>query len=239
MPTLYRVHERPEPLRVDGVSYRRIGIPELERLVGRGVFYGAAVSEAPAMAGQQVFVVGGGNSAGQAVLYLSRFAKQVTLLVRSPGLAASMSEYLIAELHSTRNVDIVYNASVVGGQSVEDSLSGVEIAQAPSGSTEVVPAAGLFVLIGSSPHTQWLAGTVQLDETGFVAVGADVDRTRLEDPERTPLPLETSVPGVFAVGDARRGSIKRVATAVGDGAAVVEIVHGYLAATSVPIRTGA
>jgi thioredoxin reductase (NADPH) len=222
-----------------GVSYRRIGIPELERLVGRGVFYGAAVSEAPAMAGQQVFVVGGGNSAGQAVLFLSRFAKQVTLLVRSPGLAASMSEYLIAQLHSTHNVEIVYNASVVGGQSVDDSLTGVEIAHAPSGSTELVPAAGLFVLIGSSPHTGWLQGTVQLDETGFVAVGGDVDRTRLEDPERAPLPLETSVPGVFAIGDARRGSIKRVAAAVGDGAAVVEVVHGYLAAAPVPARTGA
>jgi thioredoxin reductase (NADPH) len=221
-----------------GVSYRRIGIPELERLVGRGVFYGAAVSEAPSVSGEQVFVVGGGNSAGQAVLHLSKFAKHVTLLVRGPSLGASMSDYLIAQLDSTNNVEIVFNASVVGGRSVDDSLTAIEILHSDSGTTEVVPAAGLFVLIGSTPHTTWLEGTVQLDETGFVVVGADVDRALLADPDRTPLPLETSVPGVFAVGDARRGSIKRVATAVGDGAAVVEVVHGYLAAASVPVRTG-
>ena len=221
-----------------GVSYRRIGIPELERLVGRGVFYGAAVSEAPAMAGEQVFVVGGGNSAGQAVLHLSIFAKHVTLLVRGPGLAASMSEYLIAQLHSTHNVEILYDTTVVGGQSVDDSLTAIEIAHMSSGTTDVVPAAGLFVLIGSIPHTGWLEGTVQLDETGFVPVGTDVDRAALTDPERTPLQLETSVPGVFAIGDARRGSIKRVATAVGDGAAVVEVVHGYLTAAPVPTRMG-
>ena len=221
-----------------GVSYRRLGIPELERLAGRGVFYGAAVSEAPAMAGQQVFVVGGGNSAGQAALHLSKFAKQVTMLVREAGLAASMSDYLIAQLHSTRNVEIAYNAAVVGAQSVEDSLTAIEIAHVGSDAIEVVPAAGLFVFIGSSPHTGWLDGAVQLDETGFVLVGADVDRTALADPERMPMPLETSMPGVFAVGDARRGSIKRVATAVGDGAAVVEVIHGYLSAESVSIRTG-
>jgi thioredoxin reductase (NADPH) len=222
-----------------GVSYRRIGLPELERLVGRGVFYGAAVTEAPAIAGQRVFVVGGGNSAGQAVLHLSKFAAHVTLLVRGPGLAASMSEYLIAQLHSTRNVDIVYNAEVVAAQSVDDSLTALKIAHLSTGTTEVVPATGLFVLIGSSPHTGWLAGTVQLDEAGFVNVGTDVDRTVLADPERTPLPLETSEPGVFAVGDARRGSIKRVATAVGDGAAVIEAIHGYLTAAPAAIRTGA
>jgi thioredoxin reductase (NADPH) len=221
-----------------GVSYRRIEIPELERLVGRGVFYGAAVSEAPAMSGEQVFVVGGGNSAGQAVLYLSRFAKHVTLLVRGPSLGAGMSDYLIAQLDSTDNVDTVFNVSVTGGRSVDDSLTAIEILHTGTGATEVVPAAGLFVLIGSSPHTAWLEGTVQLDETGFVVVGADVDRARFGDSGRTPLPLETSTPGVFAVGDARRGSIKRVATAVGDGAAVVEVVHGYLAATSVPVPTG-
>jgi thioredoxin reductase (NADPH) len=221
-----------------GVSYRRIGIPELENLVGRGVFYGAAVSEAPATTGEQVFVVGGGNSAGQAVLHLSKFASHVTLLVRGPDLGAGMSDYLIEQLHGTRNVDVVMNASVVGGRSVDDSLTAIEIEHANRGTTEVVPAAGLFVFIGSNPHTAWLEGTVQLDESGFVFVGADVDRAGLADPERTPLPLETSLPGVFAIGDARRGSIKRVATAVGDGAAVVEVVHGFLNAAPVPIRTG-
>ena len=162
----------------------------------------------------------------------------MTLLVRGPGLAASMSEYLIAQLHSTHNVEILYDTTVVGGQSVDDSLTAIEVAHMSSGTTDVVPAAGLFVLIGSSPHTGWLEGTVQLDETGFVPVGTDVDRAALTDPERTPLQLETSVPGVFAIGDARRGSIKRVATAVGDGAAVVEVVHGYLTAAPVPTRMG-
>jgi thioredoxin reductase (NADPH) len=221
-----------------GVSYRRIGIPDLERLVGRGVFYGAAVSEAPAMSGAQVFVVGGGNSAGQATLHLSKFAKQVTLLVRGPSLGASMSDYLIAQLESANNVEMVFDVSVVGGRSVDDSLTAIEILHAGSETTEVVPATGLFVLIGSSPHTAWLDGAVQLDEAGFVVVGADVDRARLADSGRAPLPLETSVPGVFAVGDARRGSIKRVATAVGDGASVVEIVHGYLAETPMGVRSG-
>ena len=190
------------------------------------------------MAGKEVVVVGGGNSAGQAVLHLSKFAKHVTLLVRGPGLAASMSEYLVAQLHSTRNVEVVYNVSVVGGQSVDDSLTAVEVMRLDGGTTEVVPAAGLFVLIGSSPHTQWLDGTVQLDDNGFVLVGPDVDRARLADSGRTLRPLETSIPGVFAVGDVRRGSIKRVATAVGDGAAVVEVIHGYLADAPAPLPAG-
>ena len=136
-------------------------------------------------------------------------------------------------------MEIVYNATVVGGQSVEDSLTAIEIAHASSGTTDVVPAAGLFVLIGSSPHTGVARGNRPAGRSRDSSlVGADVDRAVLADPERTPLPLETSVPGVFAVGDVRRGSIKRVATAVGDGAAVVEVIHGYLAAAPVPIRTG-
>jgi len=214
-----------------GVAYRRLGIPALEELVGRGVYYGAAVTEAPAMAGRPVFVVGGGNSAGQAALHLAKYARHVTLLVRGTSLAASMSDYLIEQIRSTRNVDIVHRATVVGGTAVDESLTEIEMSHLDQGTTEVVPAAGLFLLIGSTPHTGWLEGTVQRDEAGYVLVGADVDRAALADPARTPLPLETSVPGVFAIGDVRRGSVKRVATAVGDGAAVVQLVHGYLAET--------
>jgi thioredoxin reductase (NADPH) len=211
-----------------GVAYRRLGIPALDELVGRGVYYGAAVTEAPAVAGRPVLVVGGGNSAGQAALHLAKYARQVTLLVRGPSLAASMSEYLIEQIRGAHNVDIVHRAAVVGGSAVDESLAEIEISHLDEGSTEVVPAAGLFLLIGSTPHTGWLEGIVQRDEAGYVLVGADVDRAALADPTRAPLPLETSVPGVFAIGDARRGSAKRVATAVGEGAAVVQLVHDYL-----------
>jgi thioredoxin reductase (NADPH) len=219
-----------------GVDYRRLGIPELERLVGRGVFYGATVSEAPAMAGRAAFVVGGGNSAGQAALHLAKFAQHVTILVRTPTLASSMSEYLIEQIHSARNVDVMYNVAVVGGRAVEDSLAEIEISRLDDQTTEVVPAAGLFVLIGATPHTSWLDETVQRDEGGFVLVGADVDRDASPDPSRVPMPLETSVPGIFAIGDVRSGSVKRVATAVGDAAAVVQAVRSHLAA--VPAGAG-
>jgi thioredoxin reductase (NADPH) len=211
-----------------GVDYRRLDVAELEAMIGRGVYYGAAVTEASAMTGRPVVVVGGGNSAGQAALHLSRYAKRVTLLVRAAGLAASMSEYLIEQLRSTRNVDIRYRGAVVGGTALEDCLAGVEVRDLDRGTTDVIPASGLFVLIGSNPHTGWLDGIVQRDDAGYVATGRDVDRSSTEVPDRTPLPLETSVPGVFAIGDTRRGSVKRVATAVGDGASVVQQLHGYL-----------
>jgi len=211
----------------NGVDYRRLGIPALEDLLGRGVYYGAAVSEAPAMAGSPVFVVGGGNSAGQAALHLAKYAHHVTLAVRSAQLAASMSEYLIAALESTRNVSIEYGVQIAGGSAVDGCLDVVRVERLDDAHVEARPARGLFVLIGSMPHTQWLAGTVQLDATGFVLTGRDVDRAVAG--ERTPLPLETSVPGVFAIGDCRRGSVKRVATAVGEGAAVIATLHAYLA----------
>ena len=212
-----------------GVDYRRLGLPDLEEMVGRGVYYGAAVSEAPAMAGKPVFVIGGGNSAGQAALHLAKYAKQVSLLVRSDSLAASMSEYLIAQLQSTRNVDIRYRTQVVGGAAVDGCLDSIELERLDGGGTEVCPAGGLFVLIGSRPHTGWLEGIVQRDDGGYVLTGADVELAAVPDPDRVPLPFETSMPGVFAIGDTRRGSVKRVATAVGDGAGVVQLLHGYLA----------
>jgi thioredoxin reductase (NADPH) len=219
-----------------GVDYRRLGVPDLEHLIGRGVYYGAAVSEAPAMAGRPVFVIGGGNSAGQAALHLAKYAKQVSLLVRGGGLAASMSDYLIDQLRSTRNIDIRYHTAVVGGAAVDDCLDTLDIQHLDSGHTEATPAEGLFALIGSTPHTAWLDGVVQRDAAGYVMTGADVVRELPGDAERAALPLETSLPGVFAIGDTRRGSVKRVATAVGDGAGVVQLLHGYLAEQ--PVRIG-
>jgi thioredoxin reductase (NADPH) len=217
-----------------GVDYRRLDVPELESLVGRGVFYGAAVAEAPSMTGQEVYVVGGGNSAGQAALHLARYARQVTLLVRGPSLAASMSDYLIAQLEATRNVAIRYHAAVVGGREADGCLAGLTLGDTradPRGDeAEEVPAAGLFVLIGSVPRTAWLPDEVMRDEAGFVRTGPDPADAAGMAQGRARLPLETSMPGVFAVGDVRAGSIKRVATAVGDGATVIALLHGYLAA---------
>jgi thioredoxin reductase (NADPH) len=147
----------------NGADYRRLEMPELEALIGRGVFYGAATTEAPAMAGRSVYVVGGGNSAGQAALHLAKYARSVTLLVRGPTLAASMSEYLIEQLNSTRNVSIVHRAEVVGGGEANDVLAELVISHLDTGTTERVEAAGLFVLIGSTPHTAWLDSVVQRD----------------------------------------------------------------------------
>ncbi|MCY4727321.1 FAD-dependent oxidoreductase [Nocardioides sp. STR2] len=204
-----------------GVDYRRLEVPALESLVGRGVFYGAAVAEAPSMAGMEVYVVGGGNSAGQAALHLARYARHVTLLVRGESLAASMSEYLIAQLDATRNVGIRYGTAVLDGREEDGCLAALTLGEQHSGpgGGEEVPAGGLFVLIGSVPRTQWLPAEIERDAAGFVVTGGEGR-----------LPLETSLAGVFAVGDVRAGSIKRVATAVGDGATVIATLHGYLAA---------
>jgi thioredoxin reductase (NADPH) len=214
-----------------GVDYRRLDVPELESLVGRGVYYGAAVAEAPSMVGEDVYVVGGGNSAGQAALHLARYAKQVTLLVRGPSLAASMSDYLISQLRATRNVTLRYNTAVVGGRSDDGCLVGLTLGDPHGTETEDVTAGGLFVLIGSMPRTGWLPDEVERDEAGFVRTGREV--TASADGTMR-LSLETSLPGVFAVGDVRSRSIKRVATAVGDGATVIATLHGYLAAHPAP-----
>lgn len=231
-----------------GVDYRRLGVPELEALIGRGVFYGAAVSEAPSMAGQPVCVVGGGNSAGQAALHLARYAQHVTLLVRGPSLAASMSDYLIGQLEATRNLTVRYHRAVVGGRAASGCLAAVTVVEtlpadpSPDGdgtdtATEEIESSGLFVLIGSTPRTTWLPEAVHRDESGFVRTGSDHVPDGSEGSDA--MPLETSVPGVFAIGDVRTGSVKRVATAVGDGATVISLLHGYLADHPLPALTSA
>ena len=230
-----------------GVDYRRLGVPELEDLLGRGVFYGAAVSEAPSMAGQRVCVVGGGNSAGQAALHLARYAQHVTLLVRGPSLAASMSEYLIGQLDATRNLTVRYHRAVVGGRAAAGCLEAVTVADTRppdpirdgdgTRPTEEIEAAGLFVLIGSTPRTTWLPTAVQRDRSGFVRTGGD--HVPAGSGGHTARTLETSLPGVFAIGDVRAGSVKRVATAVGDGATVISLLHGYLADHPLTAETSA
>jgi thioredoxin reductase (NADPH) len=213
-----------------GISWRRLGVPELEALVGSGVFYGAAGAEARALEGQDAFVVGAGNSAGQAALHLAKYAASVTLLVRGPDLAKSMSDYLIQELEQALNVTVRLRTQVVGGLG-HHRLDGLVLRQLDSGTIEEVPAAALFVMIGGEPRTDWLAG-VERDERGYILTGHDLlgpDGAAAGWPlQRPPLLLETSIPGVFAAGDVRHRSVKRVASAVGEGAVAVQLVHQYL-----------
>jgi thioredoxin reductase (NADPH) len=209
-----------------GVSYRRLGIAELESLAGAGVFYGASTIEAQAVAGKPVFVVGGGNSAGQASLHLAKYAEQVTLLVRSQSLAVSMSDYLVREIGNAANVRVRYRSEVAGGGG-DGRLEHLLIRDRDSGRTESVPAAGLFILIGAQPFTGWLPAAIERDQWGFVLTGPDA-APHWPLP-RVPFPFETTAPGVFAVGDVRHGSVKRVASAVGEGSIAIRLVHDYLA----------
>lgn len=209
-----------------GVTYRRLDAPGLDRLVGAGVFYGAASVEAPAMTGQAVYVVGGANSAGQAALHLAKFAAQVVLVVRGSSLRASMSEYLVTQLEASPNGEVRLYTRIVEGLG-ESRLERITLEQVQSGRRETVPAAGLFVLIGAEPHTEWLRPLLAADDHGFLLTGRDIP-TGVWQLDRSPLPFETSVPGVFAAGDVRHDSIKRVAAAVGEGSVTVGSVHQYL-----------
>jgi thioredoxin reductase (NADPH) len=204
-----------------GVSYRRMEMPTLEAFDGIGVHYGAATSEAPSLRDAEVFVVGGGNSAGQAAVYLAKFARKVTITVRGASLASSMSRYLITEIDGTRNIDVRYRTEVVdvGG---EDHLECVVLQHGDSDVIETCAAQGLFILIGGDPFTEWLPPEVKRDEWGYILTGPEAGGGEC-------LPYESTMPGVFAVGDVRRTSVKRVASAVGEGAVCVRLLHEHLA----------
>ena len=224
-----------------GATYRRLGIPALEALQGRGVFYGAAASEAPAMRGRNVFVAGGGNSAGQAALHMAKWAHQVTILVRGESLADTMSDYLIRQIDATPNIDVCYHVQVADGTGTGTGhLESLALHDTASGERRSVPADALFVLIGSQPRTQWLGEGIARDQWGFILTGPDLPAGTGHDwpPGRPPLPLETSLPGVFAAGDVRQGSVKRVASAVGEGAATIPLVHRYLQTTAAAPAAG-
>ena len=214
-----------------GVSYRRLGAPGLDDLTGRGVYYGSALTEAAACAGQDVYVVGGANSAGQAAVYLSRFAKSVTMLVRGSSLEKSMSYYLIRQIAGIPNIAVRTCTEVIEA-SGEDHLEHLTLRDTAQGTTETVDAQLLFLFIGAAPLTDWLDGVVARDGRGFVVTGPDLspggERPRGWPLDRVPYYLETSVPGVFVAGDARAESAKRVASAVGEGAMAVMLVHRYL-----------
>jgi thioredoxin reductase (NADPH) len=210
----------------NGVSYRRLGVKPLEELLGAGVFYGAAASEAQALKGRRVFMVGGGNSAGQAALHLAKHAASVSIVVRGKSLVDSMSDYLIKELGAAPNLDVRLRSQVVDGGG-EGRLQFLFLRDLESGLDQRVDADALFIMIGAQPHTDWLPDEIERDRWGFVLTGDDVPKGIRSTPER-PLPFETSMLGVFAAGDVRHGSIKRVASAVGEGSSAIRSLHEHL-----------
>lgn len=208
-----------------GAAYRRLEVPEIDRFVGRSIFY-TTFGETRLVRDLDVAVAGGGNSAAQAAIHLAAFARRVTLVVRAPSLEKGMSDYLVQQIRGTPNIKVKLGAEIVGAEG-GDLMERLAIRDNASGTVEIVPARLLFVLIGAMPHTDWLADTVQRDAKGFIVTGHDVS---LENWPlgRKPMSFETSVPGVFATGDVRLGSMKRVASAVGEGAGAVQQVHQYL-----------
>lgn len=216
-----------------GVSYRRLEAPGLAEFTGAGVFYGSAMTEAMNCAGQDVYIVGGANSAGQAAVYFSRNAHRVHLLIRGADLGRSMSRYLIDQISAIDTIELHPCTEVVGGKG-GDHLEQLMLRDAKTGAVTTVDAEWLFIFIGAEPRTDWLEGVVERDARGFVLTGPDL-LTGGRRPGRWPLPrdpyhLEASVPGVFAAGDVRAESVKRVASAVGEGAMAVSLVHRYLEA---------
>lgn len=214
-----------------GVQWRKLDAPGIERLTGAGVYYGAAMTEAMACAGEDVFIVGGANSAGQAAMHFSKYARRVVMIVRGTSLANSMSHYLIDQIERTGNISVRYNSRVTEARGARH-LESVSICCSETNETNDFETNALFLMIGATPQTRWLEGVVERDENGFILSGADLLRggklPRGWNLEREPNPLETNVPGVFVVGDVRRGSVKRVATGVGEGAVAVSFIHQYL-----------
>jgi thioredoxin reductase (NADPH) len=214
-----------------GVQWRKLDIPGMDRLQGAGVYYGAASTEALSCRDEDVYVVGGANSAGQAAMNFARYAKRVVMLVRGPSLAATMSQYLIDQIRQMENIQLEFNTRVTAVNG-EDRLRSITVACNTTGETQEIPATALFIFIGAEPRTAWLDGVIERDARGFIVTGPDL----LHDGkppkswtlERDPGLLETNIPGVFAVGDVRHGSIKRVASGVGEGSVAIQFVHQYL-----------
>lgn len=214
-----------------GVTYRRLGVPPLEALSGSGVFYGGAGSDAHRMAGQDVYVLGGANAAGQAALHLARYARHVTLVVRRQSLEETMSHYLVRQLAATSNVEVRPGTEIVGGGG-DGWLTHLVLRDRASGSEKTVAADGLYLAIGAQPRTEWLPVEIARDDQGFVLTGPDVPAGAPWPLERDPFPFETSIPNVLAVGDVRHGSVKRVASAVGAGSIAIRILHRLLEANA-------
>src|SRR6266571_4831320 len=215
-----------------GVQWRKLNVPGMERLQGAGVYYGAGSTEALSCRDEDVYIIGGANSAGHAAMNFSRYAKNVVMLVRGESLGATMSQYLIDDIAQTPNIRVEYGREVVAVHGA-DKLEALSISCGRSGTVDTVPATCLFVFIGAEPRTEWLGGFIERDNRGFVLTGPELMREGKKPPswtaDRDPFLLETSVPGVFAVGDVRHGSVKRVASGVGEGSIAVQFVHSHLA----------
>jgi thioredoxin reductase (NADPH) len=216
-----------------GVTYRRLeDVKGIDKLTGAGVYYGASMVEALHYKGQDVFIVGGANSAGQAAIHFSQYAKTVTLLVRADSLSEKMSQYLIHQINETDNIRVWLN-SIVTEVKGENRLEEITITNIKTGEHKVVQAAGLFIYIGAEPHTSWLRDVIQRDVNGFILTGSDLlqnglQRTQGWSLDRHPFLLETDIPGIFAAGDVRHGSIKRIAAGVGEGSTAIQLIHQYL-----------
>ncbi len=218
-----------------GVSYRRLDVPGMEKLTEAGVYYGAAMTEALSCRDSDVYIVGGANSAGQAAMYFSRYASNVVMLVRGDSLEKGMSQYLVDQIHATENIHVRLCTSVIevkGGECLET----ITIADAKTGEQQTVPASALFIFIGAMPRTDWVGDLLARDEQGFLLTGPDLVRDgkapRGWTLSRAPFLLETNVPGIFVAGDVRHGSVKRVASGVGEGSIAIQFVHRYLSEVS-------
>jgi thioredoxin reductase (NADPH) len=214
-----------------GVQWRRLEVPGMDRLTGAGIYYGAAITESSSCKDEDVFIVGGANSAGQAAVHFSEIARSVTMIVRGASLSKSMSYYLSERIATIPNIKVVPNSEVVevaGGERLEQ----ITIRHFDTDTSETVPAAALFIFIGAEPHTEWLDGTISRDNKGFLVTGTnllnDGKRPAGWNIERNPYLLETSVPGVFAVGDVRDGAVRRVANSVGEGSIVLYFIRQYM-----------
>jgi thioredoxin reductase (NADPH) len=214
-----------------GVQWRRLDAPGVDRLQGAGVYYGGGTTEALSCKGEMVYVIGGANSAGQAAMNFSKYAERVVILVRGEGLSSTMSQYLIDQIKETPNIQLWSHASLTEVHG-DTHLEEISVLCSDTNKVERVPASSLFIFIGALPRTDWVGDTIERDDRGFILTGPDLiqggERAKGWTLERDPFLLETNVPGIFAVGDVRHGSVKRVASGVGEGSVAVQFIHQYL-----------